>query len=58
MQEGIEVAGRRGRRRKQVLDNLKETRRYWKEKGEALDCTVWRTRCGRTYGLLIKQTTC
>ena len=26
---GIEVAGRQGRRRKQVLDDLKETRGYW-----------------------------
>ena len=25
----IEVMGRRGRRRKQLLDDLKETRRYW-----------------------------
>ena len=26
----VEVAARRGRRRKQLLDNLKETRKYWK----------------------------
>jgi hypothetical protein len=30
----IEVMGRRGRRRKQVLDDLKEKRRYWKLKEE------------------------
>jgi hypothetical protein len=30
----IEVTGRRGRRRKQLLDDLKEMRRYWKLKEE------------------------
>jgi hypothetical protein len=40
----IEMTGRRGRRRKQLLDDLKETRRYWKLKEEALDRTLWRTR--------------
>ena len=34
--------GRRGRRRKQLPDDLKKTRGYWKLKGEALDCTGWR----------------
>jgi hypothetical protein len=33
----IEMTGRRGRRRKQLLDDLKEKRRYWKLKDEALD---------------------
>jgi hypothetical protein len=33
----IEVMGRRGRRRKQLLDDLKEKRGYWKFKEEALD---------------------
>jgi len=28
----VEVTGRRGRRRKQLLDSLKETREYWKLK--------------------------
>jgi hypothetical protein len=32
-----EVMGRRGRRRKQLLDGRKETKRYWKLKEEALD---------------------
>jgi hypothetical protein len=35
----IEMTGRQGRRRKQLLDDLKEKRRYWKLKEEALDCT-------------------
>jgi hypothetical protein len=42
----IEMTGRRGRRRKQLLDDLKENRKYWKLKEEALDCTLWRTRFG------------
>jgi hypothetical protein len=37
----IEMTGRRGRRRKQLLDDLKEKRRYCKLKEEALDRTLW-----------------
>jgi hypothetical protein len=36
-----EVMGRRGRKRKQLLNNLKEIRRCWKFKEAAPDCTVW-----------------
>jgi hypothetical protein len=46
----IEMTGRRGRRRKQLLDDLKEKKRYLKLKEEALDRTLWRTRFGRGYG--------
>jgi hypothetical protein len=53
----IEVRGRRGRRRKRLLDELKEMRRYWKLKEEALDRTVWRTRFGRGCGHVVRQTT-
>jgi hypothetical protein len=53
----IEMTGRRGRRRKQLLDDLKEERRYWKWKEEALDRTPWRTRFGRGYGPVVRQTT-
>jgi hypothetical protein len=54
----IEMTGRRGRRRKQLLDDLlKEKRRYWKLKEEAIDRTVWRTRFGRGYGPVVRQTT-
>jgi hypothetical protein len=53
----IEMTGRRGRRRKQPLDDLKEKSRYWKLKEEALDRTVWRTRLGRGYGPVVRQTT-
>jgi hypothetical protein len=47
----IAMTGRRGRRRKQLLDGLKEKRRYWKLKEEALD------RFGRGYGPVVRQTT-
>jgi hypothetical protein len=40
----IERMGRRGRSHKQLLDDLKETRIYWKLKEEVLDRTLWRTR--------------
>jgi hypothetical protein len=49
--------GIRGRRRKQLLDDLKEKRRYWKLKEEALDHYLWRTRFGRGYGPVVRQTT-
>ena len=45
---------RRGRRYKQLLDDLKE-KRYFKE--EALDRTLGRTGFGRGYGPVIRQTT-
>jgi hypothetical protein len=57
LEERIEMTGRGGRRRKQLLDNLKETIRYWKLKEEALDRTLWRTRFGRGYGPVVRQTT-
>jgi hypothetical protein len=53
----IEMIGRRGRGRKQLLDDLKEKRRHWKLKEEALDRTLWRTRFGRGYGPVVRQTT-
>ena len=46
---------RRGRKYKQILDILKEKKRYWKLKEAALDCTLWRTRLGRSYGPLVRQ---
>jgi hypothetical protein len=51
----IEVTGRRGRRRKQLLDDFKETRRYWNLKEEALDRTFWRTCFGRGYGPVVRE---
>jgi hypothetical protein len=51
------MKGRRGRRRKQLLDDLKKKRRYWKLKEETLDRTLWRTRFGGGYGPVVRQTT-
>jgi hypothetical protein len=53
----IEITGRRRRRHKQLLDDLKERRRYWKLKEKELDRTLWRTRFGRGYGPVVTQTT-
>jgi hypothetical protein len=39
------------------LDDFKEMGRYWKLKEEALDRTLWRTRFGREYGPVVRQTT-
>jgi hypothetical protein len=39
-----------------LLDDLKEKKRYWKLKEEALDRTLWRTRVGRGYGPVVRQT--
>jgi hypothetical protein len=52
----IEVTGRLGRRRMQVLDVLKRTRRCWNLNEEALDRILWRTRFGRGCGPVIRQT--
>jgi hypothetical protein len=46
---GIEVTGRRGRRRRKLLDDLKERRKYSHLKEEALDRTMWRVRFGRGF---------
>jgi hypothetical protein len=48
--------GRQGRRSNQLLGDLKETRRYRKLQEEALDRTLRRTRFGRFYGTVVRQT--
>ena len=53
----IEGTGRQGRRRKQLLIDLTDTRRYWKLKAEALYRTLWSSRFGRSYGPLVRETT-
>ena len=53
---GIEVTGRRGRRRRKLLDDLKERRGYSHLKEEALDRTVWRARFGRGFEPVVRQT--
>ena len=51
----IEVKGRRGRRRKRLLNELKEKGRYCKLKEEVLDRVVWRTRFGSVCGRIVRQ---
>ena len=53
----IEVTGRRGRRRRKQLDDLKERRGYSHLKKEALDRTMWRVRFGSGFGPVVRQTT-
>ena len=50
---GIEVTGIRGRRRRKLLDDLKERRGYSHLKEEALDRTVWKAR----FGPVVRHTT-
>jgi hypothetical protein len=54
---GIEVTGRRGRRRRKLLDDLNERRGYSHLKEEDLDSTTWRNRFGRGFGPVVRQTT-
>jgi len=51
----IEVTGRRGRRRRKLLDDLKERRGYSHLKEEALDRAMWRARFGRGFGPVVRQ---
>jgi hypothetical protein len=57
IQGRIEVSGRQGRRRRKLLEDLKERRGYSHLKEEALDRTVWRARFGRGFGPVVRQTT-
>ena len=50
------MKGRRGRRRKLLQDDLKEKRGYCKLKDGATDRNLWRTRFGRGYGPVVRQT--
>ena len=56
IKEGIEATGRRRRRRK-LLDDLKEKRGYSHLMEEVLDRTMWRARFGRGFGPVVRQTT-
>jgi len=53
---GIGVTGRRGRRRRKLLDDLKVRRGYSHLKEEALDRAMWRARFGRGFGPVVRQT--
>jgi hypothetical protein len=52
----IEVTGRRGRRRRKLLDYLKEKRRYCHLKEEILYRTMWSAGFGRGFGPVVRQT--
>jgi hypothetical protein len=51
------VTGRRGRRRRKLLADLREKRGYSYLKELALDRTMWRARFGRGFGPVVRQTT-
>jgi hypothetical protein len=51
------MRGRRGRRCRKLLDDLKERRGYSHSKEEALDHTMWRAHFGRGFGPVVRQTT-
>ena len=53
---GIEETGGRGRRRRKLLNDLKERRGYSHLKEEALDRTMWRAGFGRGFGPVVRQT--
>ena len=53
----IEVTRRQGRRRKKLLDDLKDRSGYCELKEEALDRTMWRNRFSRGFGPVVWQIT-
>jgi hypothetical protein len=53
----IEVTGGRGRKRRKLLDDLKERREYPHLKEKALDRAMWRAGFGRGFGPVVRQTT-
>jgi len=53
----IKVTGRRGRRRRKLLDGLKGRIGYSHLKEEALDRTIWRARFGRSFESVVRLTT-
>jgi hypothetical protein len=53
----MEVTRRRGRRRKKLLNDLKDRSGYSHLKEEALDRTVWKNRLGGGFGPVVRQNT-
>ena len=51
------MTGTQGRRRRKLLDGIKERRGYSHLKEEALDRTMWRVRFGRGFGPVVRQNT-
>ena len=54
----MEVKRRRGRRRRNLLDGLKDRKGYSHLKEEDLDRTTWRHRFGGGFGPVVRQNTC
>ena len=50
------MTGSRRRKRRKLLDDLKDRRGYSHLKEEALDRTMWRNRFGRGFGPVVRQT--
>jgi len=57
IQESLKVTGRRGRKRRKLLDDLQKRREYSHLKEESLDRTMWRACFGRRFGPVVRQTT-
>ena len=57
IKEELEVTRRRGRRRKKLLDDLKERRGYSHLKEEVLDRTMWRNRFRGGFAPVVRQNT-
>ena len=57
IKEYMEVTRRRGRRLRKLLHGLKDRRRYFHFKEEALDRTMWRNRFGGGFGPVVRQNT-
>ena len=55
MKGEMEVTRRRGRRRKKLLDDLKDRRGYSHLKAETLDRTMWRNRFGGGFVPVVRQ---
>jgi len=55
IEERKKVTGRQGRRHKQLFDDLKEERGYWKLEEEALYHTLWTTRFERGNRPVVRQ---
>ena len=51
------MTGRRGRKRRKLLDDLKERRRYSHLMEEVIDRAMWRARFGRGFEPVVRQTT-
>ena len=50
------MIGRRGRRRRKLLDDLEERRGYCHLKKDALDRNMWGAGFGRGFGRVVRRT--